>query len=246
MTKTLEDLKNNGVELNTIYNCDCLEALKLIKSQSIDLVLTDPPYGTTSNEWDNVVDFWSELKRICKGGFIVFSSQPYTTDLINSNRKDFKYCWIWNKEMTGNFAIAKYQPLKVHEEVCIFGDVKYNPIMRKGKARYKGGSFKGNSNTGNLKSEKHFSEDYYPTSILQFNNAGNRSISEHPTQKPVELISYLIKTYSNENDTILDPFLGSGTTAVACKQLKRNFIGIEISQKYCDIANQRLRQNILI
>lgn len=229
------------MELNKIHNIDCLEYMRTLPDKCIDLVLTDPPYGTTSNEWDNVVDFWSEVKRISKGGQVIFSSQPYTTDLINSNRKEFKHTWIWNKGMTGNFAIAKYQPLKIHEEICVFGNVVYSPIMRKGKPRFKGGSNKGNSNTGNMISEKHYSEDYYPVSIIEYNNAGNRAISEHPTQKPIELMAYLVKTYSKENDIILDPFLGSGTTAVACKLLKRNYIGIEIDKKYCEIAEQRIK-----
>ena len=232
--------------LNKVIQGDCLEVMKKLPDRCIDLVLTDPPYGTTSNEWDKVVDFWSEFRRISRGGSIVFSSQPYTSELICANKKEYKCSWIWNKGMTGNFAIAKYQPLKVHEEICVFGDVKYNPIMRKGKARFKGGSFKGNSNTGNLTSSKHYSEDYYPISILDFNNAGNRNDSQHPTQKPVSLLAYLIQTYSNPDDIILDPFLGSGTTVVAAKQLGRNYIGIEISEKYCSIARERLRQEILL
>ena len=232
--------------INKIIQCDCLEVMKDIPDKSIDLVLTDPPYGTTNNEWDNVVDFWSEVKRICKGGFIVFSSQPYTTNLINSNRKDFKYHWIWNKALAGNGIIAKYQPLKIHEEICIFGNVKYNPIMRKGKARIKNGIKDKHGTFSGAKSEQVFNDNYYPESILNFSGASMRIKRQHPTQKPVELISYLIKTYSNENDIILDPFLGSGTTAVACKQLKRNFIGIEISEKYCEIARERLRQEVLL
>ena len=227
--------------INRVIHGDCLEVMKGMPDGCVDLVLTDPPYGTTSNEWDSVVDFWGEFERICKGGFIVFSSQPFTTDLISSRRHDFKYSWIWNKGMTGNFAIAKYQPLKVHEEICIFGDVKYNPIMRKGKARYKGGSFKGNSSTGNIISTKHFSEDYYPISILDYNNASKRNDSQHPTQKPIELMAYLINTYSSEESLILDPFCGSGTTLVAAKMLGRRYIGIDIEKKYCDIAEERLR-----
>ena len=232
--------------INQVIHGDCLKIMKDIPDNSIDLVVTDPPYGTTSNEWDNIVNFWQEFKRICKTGFVIFSSQPYTTDLISSNKKDFKYCWIWNKEMTGNFVIAKHQPLKIHEEICIFGNIKYNPIMRKGKLRFKGGSNKVNTSTGNIISKRKLSDDYFPVSILNFNNSGFRITSSHPTQKPVDLIAYLIKTYSNENDLILDPFLGSGTTAVAAQNLKRNWIGIEISKEYCEIARQRLRQKTLL
>ena len=237
MTNTFVDKNKNSIMLG-----DCLEIMRDIEDKSIDLVLTDPPYGTTSNKWDITVDFWHEFKRICKTGFILFSSQPFTTDLINSNRKDFKYCWVWDKGMTGNFAIARHQPLKTHEDICIFGDIKYIPIMRKGKPRYKGGSNKGNTNTGGIKSEKHYSEDYYPVSILDYNNAGNRSRSQHPTQKPVSLFKYLIQTYSEEGMTILDPFAGSGTTAIACHDLKRNFICIEKEPEYHAIATKRYNE----
>ena len=211
--------------------------------KSVDLILTDPPYGTTSNEWDTPVDFWDEFKRVCRGGFVVFSSQPYTTDLINGNRKQFKYSWIWNKAVAGNFVIVKYQPLKVHEEINVFGDVKYRPIMRKGKLRWKGGSASGNRNTNNIKSIARFYEEYFPTSILDFNNAGYRSTSVHPTQKPVELMRYLVETYSQEGDTILDPFCGSGTTCVAAKILGRKYIGIEIDERYATIARSRVEQS---
>lgn len=225
---------------------DCLEVMRGFADKSFDLVLTDPPYGTTSNEWDTVVDFFDEAMRITRTGVIVFASQPFTSDLISKNRKYFKYGWIWNKGMTGNFAIAKYQPLKVHEDVLVFGDAEYRPIMRKGKLRMKGGSDKGNANTGGLVSVAHESDDYYPESILNFGNAGLRIQSMHPTQKPVELLKYLIQTYSKESDTILDPFAGSCTTAVACKQLNRNCTAIEISPEYCEIGRRRLEQQTLL
>ena len=231
--------------LNKIIQGDCLEVMKTFADKSFDLVLTDPPYGTTSNEWDTAVDFFDEAMRITRTGVIIFASQPFTSDLISKNRKSFRYGWIWNKGMTGNFAIAKYQPLKVHEDILVFGDAEYRPIMRKGKLRMKGGSDKGNSNTGGLISVAHESEDYYPESILNFSNAGLRTQSMHPTQKPTELIKYLLQTYSKESDTILDPFMGSGTTLVAAKQLGRNATGIEISEKYCEIARRRLEQDLL-
>ena len=230
---------------NKIICGDCLIFMKKLPDKCVDLVLTDPPYGTTSNEWDTVVDFFDEAIRISQTGVVIFASQPFTSVLVSKNKKIFKYGWVWNKGMTGNFAIAKYQPLKIHEDILIFGDAKYQPLMRQGKLRMKGGSDKGNSNTGGLVSIAHESDDYYPESILNFSNAGLRTQSMHPTQKPVELIKYLIQTYSKENDTILDPFLGSGTTAVACKQLHRNFIGVEISEKYCEIARSRLSQDLL-
>lgn len=230
--------------INKVIHGDCLDVMKQMPDKCVDLVLTDPPYGTTTNDWDITVDFWTEFKRICRSGFVIFSSQPFTTDLINSNRKDFKYCWIWNKGMTGNFALAKYQPLKIHEEICVFGNVSYYPIMRKGALRTKGGG-KGNENIGGLSSDGKLSDDYYPVSILDFNNARNRSNSVHPTQKPVDLLSYLITSFSKDGQIILDPFGGSCTTAVACKQMGRKYICIEKEEKYIKICHERLAQDVL-
>lgn len=224
----------------TIINADCLEYMKTLPDKSFDLVLTDPPYGTTGNEWDTVVDFWYECKRICRGGFVIFSAQPYTTDLIVSNRKDFKYHWIWNKALAGNGILAKIQPLKIHEEVCVFGKVSYFPQKRTGIMRTKGGIKDSHGTFGGSHSETSVNDEYYPESILNFSGASMRSERQHPTQKPVELLKYLIQTYSKETDTILDPFMGSGTTLVACKHLNRNCVGVEISEKYCKIAQERL------
>ena len=229
------------MELNKIHNIDCLEFMKTLPDKCIDLVLTDPPYGTTGNEWDNVVDFWKEVKRISKGGQVIFSGQPYTTDLISSNRKEFKYHWIWNKCLAGNGILAKRQPLKIHEEICVFGNVDYYPIMKKGIMRTKNGIKDKHGTFNGATSKEVMNDDYYPESILRFSGASMRSEREHPTQKPVDLIAYLVKTYSKENDIIFDPFIGSGTTAVACKMLKRNYIGCEISKEYCEIAEQRIK-----
>ena len=136
---------------------DCLEEMKKIPDKSIDLVLTDPPYGTTSCSWDKVVNLQLlriELKRICRGGYVLTSSQPFTTDLINSNRKEFKYCWIWNKKLAGNGILAKKQPLKIHEDVCVFGSMNYSPEMKFGKKRIKGGIVDKHGTFGNAFSKK--------------------------------------------------------------------------------------------
>lgn len=218
--------------------------MKSFPDKSFDLVFTDPPYGTTGNEWDVIVDFWVEIMRISKGQ-IIFSAQPFTTDLINGNRSNFKYHWIWDKALAGNGILAPHQPLKVHEEVCIFGDVSYYPIMRTGVMRSKGGIKDTHGTFNGAKSDVVQNNQYYPRSILNFSGASMRSERVHPTQKPIELCKYLVQTYTNESDTILDPFMGSGTTLVAAKQLGRNATGIEISEKYCEIARRRLEQDLL-
>jgi len=181
---------------------------------------------------------WKELKRVCNGNFVMTASQPFTTDLINSNRADFKYCWVWDKVIQGNFLLAKYQPMKIHEDIVIFGEGKYNPQMKKGKLRLTGG---GKSKLWNMEMTKRLNDSYFPQSIITISNA-KRGI--HPTEKPKRLFSYLLQTYSNKSDTILDPFMGSGTTGVACKELGRNFIGIEISEKYFKIAERRINNTM--
>ena len=252
------------LELNKIYCGDCLELMKQIPDKSIDLVLTDPPYGTTSNEWDNLPDLevlWYELKRVGKDNcaYVFTANQPFTSKLIISNMDWFKYCWAWNKIVPSGFLNSKKQPLKVLEDICVFyrNQCKYNPqfIQRtekeikefKSKQSVKGNSTE-NYNSYNIIKTKN-PEKKYPNNLISINSKErecNFKNRKHPTQKPIKLMNYLMETYSNENDLILDPFLGSGTTCVAAKQLKRNYIGIEISPKYCAIAEQRLRQDILL
>ena len=233
---------------NQIILGDCLEIMKTFRDDQFDLVLTDPPYGYTTNEWDTKINwgqFWEQVSRIADGRAIIFSSQPFTTTLINSNPANYKYSWIWNKGITGNFALAKIQPLKTHEEICIFGKLDYAPIMRKGRLRFKGNG-KGNENTGGLVSNTGTNDVYYPTSILDFSNAGHRSKSLHPTQKPVELMRYLVQTYTKEGMNILDPFAGSGSTLRAAKDLNRKCTVIEINPKYVEIIKKRERQEVLL
>jgi len=187
---------------------------------------------------------WEQLKRVIKpnGAIVMTASQPFTSALVMSNPKMFKYCWVWDKRAAGNHGLAKHQPMKVHEDVVVFSQNThlYLPIMTKGKSRKKGGYGLGNSiATGMKEISPRLCDDYYPKSILEITNAG-RSGKVHPTQKPVALMEYLILTYTNEGETVLDFTMGSGTTGVACKNLGRKFIGIELDQGYFDIAVKRI------
>ena len=224
---------------------DCLELMKDIPDGSVDAIITDPPYGTTACKWDSVIPFepmWAELKRIIKpnGAIVLFGSQPFTSALVMSNVKMFKYEWVWNKSLAGNGILAKKQPLKIHENVVVFNSNIYIPEMRKGKARWKGGIKDKHGTFSNAEAPKVWSDEYYPTSIIDISGAGMRSGRVHPTQKPVALLEYLIKTYTNEGETVLDFTMGSGSTGVAAKNLNRNFIGIELDEKYFEIAKERI------
>jgi site-specific DNA-methyltransferase (adenine-specific) len=224
---------------------DCLDRMKEIPSGSVDMILCDPPYGTTACKWDSIIPLelmWKELKRIVKpsGAIVMTASQPFTTALISSNLRDFRYCLVWDKTKSGNFALAKKQPMKSHEDLCIFYQKQptYNPEMEiRGNVRKKGGG-KASDNFGIVPTVS-FNNSYYPKSILQF-STGSRKDHHHPTQKPVALMEYLIKTYTNERETILDFTMGSGTTGVACQNLNRKFIGIEQDQGYFNIAKDRI------
>ena len=239
--------------LNKIIQGDCLEVMKDIDDKSIDMILCDLPYGTTACSWDTIIPFeplWEQYKRIIKdnGAIVLTASQPFTSKLVMSNLKMFKYEWIWDKKNISNPFLAKYQPLKQHENICVFGGKNYFPVMeqreklRKYKDKYGGGESFNKKGTG----EKEYTiKAKYPKSILDFSNALQKG-KFHPTQKPVALFEYLIKTYTNKGELVLDNCLGSGTTAVACQNLKRNFIGIEISKEYCKIAENRLKQKPLI
>jgi site-specific DNA-methyltransferase (adenine-specific) len=224
---------------------DCLEKMKDIPDKSIDMILCDLPYGTTQCKWDTVISFellWEQYKRIIKdnGAIVLTASQPFTSALVMSNIKMFKYEWIWDKKISGNPLLAKYQPLKIHENICVFSKMKHNyyPEMKKGKMRIKGG---GKSKLLNMEMSKSTNDNYYPVSLLEFSNAKRGT---HPTQKPVALFEYLIKTYTNEDETVLDNCMGSGTSGVACKNLNRNFIGIELDPEYFKIAEKRINEHL--
>jgi len=238
----------------TIYNGDCLRIMPQIDDKSIDMILCDLPYGTTDCNWDIVIPFeplWLQYKRIIKNNSVIVltASQPFTSVLIMSNIEMFRYEWIWEKSLSGSPALCKKMPLKIHENICIFYKITptYNPIMTIGKRREKvicGKSIEGQRFISQNLIKRNINNKYYPRSIKYFSNA-DRKNKLHPTQKPIELFKYLIKTYTNEGNLILDNCLGSGTTARACKDLQRRCIGIEISKTYCDIAVKRLGQELL-
>lgn len=232
-----------------LWHGDCLEMMKHIPDGSIDAIITDPPYGTTACKWDSIIPFepmWAELKRIIKpdGAIVLFSSQPFTSALIMSNPEMFKYEWIWKKDAGSNFANVKFQPMKEHEIITVFNSKFYFPIKqerigkRKGKKTTSFDSGRENSVFNYMKGINKFEVDElrFPSSVQLF----NRERGLHPTQKPVALLEYLIKTYTQENETVLDFTMGSGTTGVACKNLNRNFIGIELDENYFRIAQERI------
>jgi len=252
-----------------IVHGDCRDVLPKIPDKAIDLVLTDPPYGITSCEWDIVPDLeklWVDMKRIGRTNCIyVFSSgQPFTTDLINSNRGWFKYDWVWVKNCGANFFNLATSPFREHEHILVFAGQAgtYNPQMITRTPGSLKRFDKNSTDTPGSKGAKHRAEHYghitvhsmplkanglrEPRSVLYFDVRTNKGKGiTHPTQKPVGLFSYLELTYSNTDNLILDPFLGSGTTLVAAKNLGRRAIGIEIEYKYCQIAEQRLAQEVL-
>ncbi len=227
-----------------LHHGDCLEVMKSIPDKSVDLVLTDPPYGTTANKWDSVIDLkimWQQLNRIRKEktATVLFGSEPFSSHLRLSNIDEFKYDWIWNKKTFANQMLAKFQPMKIHEIVSVFYSNNYYPQgLIKFNQETKQGS-KMSDNVGGGEREKAYFQEFtnYPKSIQLF---GLDDEKLHPTQKPVDLLEYLIKTYSLEKDTVLDFTMGSGSTGVAAKKLKRNFIGIEKDEAYFNIAKRRI------
>ena len=242
-------------ELNKVYNEDCLVGMKDIPDKSIDCIICDLPYGSTSCAWDVIIPFdklWEQYERIIKddGNIVLFCSGLFTIDLINSNRNKFRYKLIWNKNVPTGMAAAKYRPMKYYEEICVFGSSKgkYNPIMKPrvgvGKACYNYDHYCSDNNHIQLKKQKRrYDPDFVqPSDVLSFNVVPNRNGKLHPTQKPVELIEWLIRTYSNEGDTILDNCMGSGTTAIAAIRTGRNFIGFETDEEYYKICLERIEK----
>jgi site-specific DNA-methyltransferase (adenine-specific) len=238
------------MEINKIYNEECLEGMTKIPNKSIDMILCDLPYGTTACKWDVIIPFdklWEQYNRIIKdnGAIVLTGSQPFTTDLINSNRKMFKYELIWNKVLPTGFAIAKYQPMKQHENIVVFakGKTVYNAqtTPRKTKRIYNRThkSYEGSENLQKHDGTDRVLENYQPRSIIEFSNA-NQKDKLHPTQKPTALFEYLIKTYTNEGNIILDNCIGSGTTAIAAINTNRNYIGFELDPDYYKIAKERI------
>ena len=225
---------------------DCLQYMRTMPDKSVDAIITDIPYGTTACSWDVVIPFapmWEQVKRICKGAFITTASQPFTSMLVCSNLEWFKYEWIWNKNNSAGYATIKYRPFIITENICVFanGSHTYNPQMViRGKPRQKG--FGGNKSScyGDIAPIKGATNnEYYPKNLIEISKI-NQFDNSHPTQKPVALYSYLIRTYTNEGDTVLDICAGSGTTGVACIQTQRNFIGCEKEPKYYAIMEKRI------
>lgn len=233
-----------------LYLGDCLEVMKKIPDRSIDMVLCDLPFGITQNKWDKVIPFeklWKEYDRIVKenGAVVLFAQMPFTAELVHSNLKNFKYMWTWYKHYCRGFLNAKKQPLRTTENICVFYKKQciYNPKMRNGKLRQKGNSVKQRGCYGKYKAIKKVNDEYYPTDILDFVGVSNSEL-KHPTQKPVLLLEYLINTYTNENDIVLDNCMGSGSTGIACKNVNRKFIGIELEENYFNIAKKRIENHM--
>jgi len=248
-----QDTAHRAPKINTITCGDCLEVMQLIPDKSVDMILCDLPYGTTACKWDTIIPFeplWAQYKRLIKdnGAIVLTASQPFTSALVMSNPGWFKYCWVWNKEVGSNIFNLKRQPFRIHEDICVFGDNEnYYPIMvEKAKPQVQG-IYKiiddGSAVTDKEAKQKLAGKIYthsYPKSILTFSKDKRTLKQLHPTQKPVALFEYLIRTYTNEGDTVLDNCIGSGTTAIACINTGRNYIGIEKEEKYCRIAEERI------
>ena len=237
--------------INEIIHGDCLDVMPIMPDKSIDMILCDLPYGTTCCSWDSIIPLdrlWKQYERIIKdnGAIVLTATNPFSSVLVSSNLKGFKHEWIWQKEKGVGFQVAKYRPMQEHEHVLVFtkkGErVNYYPIKEKRDKpiKSKGASTKsGSSPIAYLNNINKTYVDKYPTSIKRFQR-DNKKI--HPTQKPVELFEYLIKTYTNEGETVLDNCIGSGTTAVAAINTNRNYIGFELDKHYCDIANERIQK----
>ena len=241
------------MEIDKVYLGDCLELMKEISDKSIDCIICDLPYGTTACKWDIVIPFkelWQQYKRIIKdnGAIILFSKQPFTSDLINSNRDMFRYELIWEKTRAGNSMQVKNQPSAIHENIEVFykNQPTYNDIKFMVDEKYidkrksiRDSIYKSEHYKGVMK-RKADDGMRHPQSILPFNSVWHKGM--HPTEKPVELIQWLIRSYTNEGDLILDNCIGSGTTAIAAIKEKRHFIGMELNKEYYDKACERIRK----
>ena len=226
---------------------DCLERMKEIESGSVDAIICDPPYGTTKCSWDSIIPLepmWAELKRIIKpnGAIVMTASQPFTTTLIASNMKMFKYCWVWQKQKPTNFYQVKYSPLKEHEDIAVFsqGKPKYYP-----QGTVEVSIKSGRKNKSSNLYSKYDGGDYvqkvgnYPRTVIKIPTEGDK-YRVHPTQKPVALMEYLIKTYTNEGETVLDFTAGSMSTAIACINTNRKGVMIEKDERYFKVGSERV------
>lgn len=238
------------MEINLMLG-DCLERMKEIPDGSVDAIICDPPYGTTACKWDSIIPLepmWEQLKRVIKpnGAIVMTAAQPFTTTLISSNIKDFRYCWVWEKSKATGFLNSKRRPLVAHEDVVVFygRQCQYNPQMTFGGSYNKGVRKEQTEDDvyGDFEQVKVKSNGKrYPRSVQYFVTA-EREGGYHKTQKPIALLEYLIKTYTNEGETVLDFACGSGSTGVACVNTGRKFIGIEMDENYFDIAKERISE----
>ena len=234
-----------------LYKGDCLELMKDIPDKSVDMILCDLPYGTTACKWDTVIPFeelWKQYNKIIKdnGAIALFCCQPFTSVLVNSNLKGYKHHWIWLKNRGTGFQVAKYRPMMKTEDIIVFtkkGEkINYYPQMIKLDKPYfsrNASSSNGTNPLAHFNSGGKMVDSKYPTNVLDFSKVAKPL---HPTQKPVALLEYLIKTYTNENEIVLDNCMGSGSTGVACKHTNRNFIGIELDDNYFEIAKKRIEE----
>ena len=232
------DYKNENVWL---MQGDCLERMKEIPDGSVDLILCDLPYGTTQNKWDSVITFeplWAQYRRVCKpnAAIVLTAAQPFTSFLVSSNARDFKYQWVWQKSKPTGHLNAKKQPLRNHEDVLVFYSAQptYNPQGTRPTDVMVSRTNRGNY--GACSKTTRQTVTGYPCTVIQFSTESGI----HPTQKPVALMEYLIRTYTNEGEVVLDNCMGSGTTGIACRNLHRKFIGIEMDENYFNIAKKRI------
>ena len=238
-----------------LFHGDCLEVMADMPDNSVDAVICDPPYGTTACKWDAVIPFepmWRELRRLIKpgGAIVLFGSEPFSSALRMSNIREYKYDWVWDKGVGVNFMHVKKEPMKVHEMVTVFASGKTNYYPQKtarDKPIRKSNNIAGESSGYKLSDSKYVGKVYhdkYPESIVEYSSRARDGRGLHPTQKPVALLEYLIRTYTNEGETVLDFTMGSGTTGVACVNTGRNFVGIEKDAEYFRIAQYRIRESV--
>jgi site-specific DNA-methyltransferase (adenine-specific) len=232
-----------------LHHGDALTVLRTMPSESVQCIVTDPPYGITANKWDVMPDmaaWWQEAHRVCSGAIVMTASQPFTSFVVVSNAKNYKHEWIWRKNRGSNFANTVREPFKEHESVLVFAQGKWTYNEQRQERRGTGASRGGSKVTWKSKSTNYrafeerapveITHDRVPSSVQDF----NIEVGLHPTQKPVTLFRYLVQTYSNEGDTVLDCFMGSGTCGAACAELGRNFIGVELDEGYFNIARNRI------
>ena len=244
---------------HTLYHGDCLDILPTLPAQSVDAIIADPPYGTTACKWDSVIPLeamWRELKRVIKprGAVVLFAAQPFTSALVMSNAGWFKYEWIWHKSRPSDHISAKLKPMREHENILVFSSgttankspnlMAYYPqgLVYRPQIERRPGRKVSRINGDRPCLQTEYQRDYenYPRTILRYANPNNGAL--HPTQKPVELLRYLVRTYTNPGETVLDFTMGSGTCGVACAMEGRHFIGVELDAGYYDIAQRRIEQ----